>query len=75
MQPSLPAPASVNVTLALPSSPLCSSRWRAALPRGLALHQSTAGQFRYTGGVIGCSACGAVLAECGHPNGQTFCWS
>ena len=49
MQPSLQAPASVNVTLALPSSPLCSSRWRAALPRGLALHQSTAGQFRYTG--------------------------
>jgi hypothetical protein len=60
MQPRLQVPASVNVTLALPSSALCSSRWQAALPRGLALRQSTAGQFRYTGRVIGCSACGAV---------------
>ena len=70
MRPGLQTPASVNVTLALPSSLLCSSRWQAALPRGLALHQSTAGQFRYTGGVIGCSACGAVRAERGHPNGS-----
>ena len=61
MQLSLQAPASVNVTLALPSSPLCSSRWRAALPIGLALHQSTAGQICYEGGLggaFGCSACG-----------------
>jgi hypothetical protein len=47
MQPSLEAPARLNVSLALPSSPLCSSRWWAAWPRGLALHQSTAAQFRY----------------------------
>ena len=35
MRPSLQTSASVNVTLALPSS-ACSSKWRAALPRGLA---------------------------------------
>lgn len=40
MQLRLQAPGSVKATLALPGSLLCSSRWRAALPSGLALYQS-----------------------------------
>lgn len=60
MRPSLQAPASVNVTLALPSS-ACSSRL-VGRPC-LRYIKAPLGQFRYTGGVIGCSACGAVLAN------------
>ena len=70
MQPRLQAPVSVNATLELPSSLLCSSGWRAALPSGLALRQSTAGQFAIRAGVIGRSACGGVRAERTHPNGS-----
>ena len=66
MQPRLQAPVSVNATLELPSSLLCSSGWRAALPSGLALRQSTAGQFAIRAGVIG--RCGAVRAEFTNPN-------
>lgn len=67
MQPSLEAPASVNVTLALPSSPLCSSRWRAALPVGLRYIKAPLANFAMKFGRAAQLDAPGPSSECGTP--------
>ena len=65
MQLRLQAPGSVKATLALPGSLLCSSRWRAALPSGLALYQSGQTLLR-----LECPLCANSRHGIGNPFGR-----